>query len=302
MRVEDDPHRPGYPGPRDEVPAPPPPDDDSSSHPGSAAHAGWAPPEYYTPSGERRTDAGLEGEPPGPVATDGPYDAGTGEQRAEGTPAEGTPADATRAEGTRAEEAALDDVDGGEFPPDNYLAEEDRVREPGGDGTRYGHPAAEAGQQPVDEMVTEQEPAHFERAYVQPDQAAAAAAAAGQPVASPGQAEQEPQPGQEDRLQAEGLAPGEVPVEPVGGFWEAETVDGFRDRWQQIQLRFIDDPRVSAEQAQTLVTDVIQGFAQALASRREELDRWREAQLDDTEELRVTVRRYRDFLDRLFAL
>ena len=103
-------------------------------------------------------------------------------------------------------------------------------------------------------------------------------------------------------LQAEELAPGELPVEPVRGFWEAELVDGFRDRWQQIQLRFIDDPRLAAEQAQTLATDVIQAFSQALTSQREELDSWRDAQLDDTEELRVTVRRYRDFLDRLFAL
>jgi hypothetical protein len=99
----------------------------------------------------------------------------------------------------------------------------------------------------------------------------------------------------------EELAPGEVPVAATVVLWEAEVVDGFRDRWQQIQLRFIDDPRRAAEQAQVLAGDVCQGLADALTRHRGELDRWQSAQLDDTEELRVTVRRYRDLLDRLFG-
>ncbi|TML21555.1 MAG: hypothetical protein E6G35_17400 [Actinobacteria bacterium] len=91
-------------------------------------------------------------------------------------------------------------------------------------------------------------------------------------------------------------------AEPVAAFWQLEVVDGFRDRWQQIQLRFIDDPRAAAHQAQALVTDVIQGFTEAATRQRGELDRWQGAELDDTEELRMTVRRYRDLLDRLLAL
>ena len=195
MRVEGDPQHPGYPGPHsDEVPPPPPPDD-SSSHPGSVAHAGWAPPEYYTPSGERRADIGPGDEAPGPVVTGGRYDSGSGEERAGGT---------------RAEEAALEDVDDGEFPPDDYVAQQDRARQPVGEGTTYGRPAAEAAPPaaeatsgepavgvatmpgnggvsgpvpaPAEQAPAEQEPAHFERAYIQPGQAAAAAAAAGQPV------------------------------------------------------------------------------------------------------------------------
>ena len=101
---------------------------------------------------------------------------------------------------------------------------------------------------------------------------------------------------------AEELAPGEVPVATTIVLWEAEIVDGFRDRWQQIQLRFIDDPRNAAEQAQSLTSDVCAGLTDALTRHRGELDRWQGAQLDDTEELRVTVRRYRDLLDRLLGL
>jgi hypothetical protein len=103
-------------------------------------------------------------------------------------------------------------------------------------------------------------------------------------------------------VEPEELAPGDVPDGPGPAFWEIEAVDGYKDRWQQIQLRFIDDPRLAAEQAQALVGDVIQGLSDVLNRQRGELDRWRSAQLDDTEELRVTVRRYRDLLDRLFTL
>jgi len=100
----------------------------------------------------------------------------------------------------------------------------------------------------------------------------------------------------------EQLAPGDVPDGAGPAFWEIEIVEGYRDRWQLIQLHFIDDPRSAAEQAQALVGDVVQGFCDALNRQRDELDRWQDAQLEDTEELRVTVRRYRDLLDRLFAL
>ncbi len=102
--------------------------------------------------------------------------------------------------------------------------------------------------------------------------------------------------------QPEELAPGEVAVVSAFVVWEPETTDGFRDRWQQIQLRFIDSPRNAADQAQNLVSDVIDALADGLRRQRGELDRWRDAALDDTEELRVTVRRYRDLLDRLLSL
>src|SRR5262245_62776037 len=33
---------------------------------------------------------------------------------------------------------------------------------------------------------------------------------------------------------------------------------GYRDRWEQIQARFVDDPRGSVEQADSLVIEVVQ--------------------------------------------
>jgi hypothetical protein len=85
-------------------------------------------------------------------------------------------------------------------------------------------------------------------------------------------------------------------------FWETTIVDGFRDRWQQIQLRFVDDPRNATEQAQGLAGDVCQHLTDALSRHREELDRWQDGSSSDTEELRMALRRYRDLLDRLFSI
>jgi hypothetical protein len=66
-------------------------------------------------------------------------------------------------------------------------------------------------------------------------------------------------------------------------------------------LRFVDDPRLAAQEAEALVGEAIDGFTAALTARREELAQWRSQSTDDTEELRVALRRYREFLDRVIA-
>ncbi|MBO4210060.1 hypothetical protein [Micromonospora echinofusca] len=76
----------------------------------------------------------------------------------------------------------------------------------------------------------------------------------------------------------------------------------YRDRWREVQLRFVDDPRAAAGEAREVVGDAIEAVARALAARRDELDGWQQSGSEDTEQLRVVVRRYRDLLDRLLGL
>ncbi len=83
--------------------------------------------------------------------------------------------------------------------------------------------------------------------------------------------------------------------------WDPATAQGFRDRWRDLQLRFVDDPQAAAAQAGTLVGEVVDGLAAALAGRRERLDAWR-TDGADTEQMRVAVTRYRDFADRVLDL
>jgi len=103
------------------------------------------------------------------------------------------------------------------------------------------------------------------------------------------------------------LLPGDVPEEPGLAFVDGETTERFRDRWQQLQLRFVDDPHTAAGLAGALVDEVVAALRDAVDRQRSALEDWQsddgvDAHSGDTERLRVAVRRYRDFLDRLLGL
>ncbi|GAA2630133.1 hypothetical protein GCM10010399_72530 [Dactylosporangium fulvum] len=98
------------------------------------------------------------------------------------------------------------------------------------------------------------------------------------------------------------LLPGAVEVTPVGALWADGAVDGLRERWRELQLRFIDDPRSVAGEADALVAEAVGSVTAALESQRRRLAEWQQQDGDDTERLRAAVRQYRDFLDRLLGL
>ncbi|MER6594708.1 hypothetical protein ABT214_23220, partial [Micromonospora purpureochromogenes] len=83
--------------------------------------------------------------------------------------------------------------------------------------------------------------------------------------------------------------------------FEADAAQAFRDRWREVQLRFVDDPRAAVGEAQSLVEEAIQALSDALAMQKEKLGGWQTAGSADTEQLRVAVRQYRDFLDRVLG-
>ncbi|MER7440527.1 hypothetical protein [Micromonospora avicenniae] len=91
-----------------------------------------------------------------------------------------------------------------------------------------------------------------------------------------------------------------VAAEPASLF-DSLTAQGFRDRWRDVQLRFVDDPRAAAGDAEALVEEAIEALSAALAAQKSTLGGWQEASSADTEELRMAVRRYRDFLDRVLG-
>jgi hypothetical protein len=93
------------------------------------------------------------------------------------------------------------------------------------------------------------------------------------------------------------MMPGEASDAPAAVLWDEATVEDLRDRWQAVQLRFVDDPRAAVDEAEALVREAAEALTTALTTRREELSRWRSAEGDDTEQLRVAVQRYREFLD-----
>jgi hypothetical protein len=68
-----------------------------------------------------------------------------------------------------------------------------------------------------------------------------------------------------------------------------------------VQLQFLDDPHNAAAEAEALITDVIESLAATINTQKSTLDAWRSSKGSDTEELRVVVRKYRDFLDRVLG-
>jgi hypothetical protein len=77
---------------------------------------------------------------------------------------------------------------------------------------------------------------------------------------------------------------------------------GFMGRWEEIQIRFVDDPRRAVEDADQLVALVMQRLADGFAEERERLEgQWGRGEDVGTEDLRVALQRYRSFFRRLLS-
>jgi hypothetical protein len=93
---------------------------------------------------------------------------------------------------------------------------------------------------------------------------------------------------------------GREQLEPL---FSADSANEYRTRWTAVQGSFVDDPREAVQQGDELVAQVMKSLAESFAHEREAL----ESQLDgggeaSTEMLRVALRRYRSFFERLLAL
>lgn len=76
----------------------------------------------------------------------------------------------------------------------------------------------------------------------------------------------------------------------------------FRDRWRDVQGRFVDDPRGAVQAADALVTEVTQSLVKNFAQQKEELEsQWSGGGDAETEDLRLALRRYRALFERLLA-
>ena len=84
---------------------------------------------------------------------------------------------------------------------------------------------------------------------------------------------------------------------PAPFFPTAET-QALKERWRDVQLRFVDDPKGATGEAAQLVDEAVDKLTTALRDQRGSLAKGTE----DTEALRVELRAYRDILDRLLGL
>jgi hypothetical protein len=81
---------------------------------------------------------------------------------------------------------------------------------------------------------------------------------------------------------------------------EHKESEHFRTLWNEIQGRFVDEPRSAVQQADALVSDVIEKITQMFASEHGALEgQWKEGRDVSTEDLRQALQHYRSFFNRL---
>ncbi len=82
----------------------------------------------------------------------------------------------------------------------------------------------------------------------------------------------------------------------------AEQSADFQLRWEQVQTRFVDEPRGAVEDADELVANLMQQLAEGFAQERDRLEaQWGRGEDISTEDLRVALKRYRSFFQRLLS-
>jgi hypothetical protein len=80
-------------------------------------------------------------------------------------------------------------------------------------------------------------------------------------------------------------------------------LSGYRARWSAIQTGFVDEPRKAVEEADTLVAELMKRLAEVFAEERRQLEtHWERKDQVSTEDLRLAMRRYRSFFERLLSV
>ena len=91
--------------------------------------------------------------------------------------------------------------------------------------------------------------------------------------------------------------------EEAAALLDPEEAGDFRHRWERIQTGFVDEPRSAVEQADKLVAATMSRLAEVFATEREKLEQeWDKGEAVSTEDLRLALRRYRSFFDRLLSV
>ena len=81
---------------------------------------------------------------------------------------------------------------------------------------------------------------------------------------------------------------------------QASNPGRIRDRWHGLQSRFVDEPRDTVSEADSLVAELLRELAQTFDEARSKLEgQWSSGEDVSTEDLRLTLQRYRSFFERL---
>jgi hypothetical protein len=87
------------------------------------------------------------------------------------------------------------------------------------------------------------------------------------------------------------------------GLFESDRAKELQRRWADVQARFVDDPKAAVKSADGLVDEVIRDLSALFSDERSKLEAQWDSNADvSTEDLRVAIRRYRAFFERLLSI
>lgn len=121
-------------------------------------------------------------------------------------------------------------------------------------------------------------------------------------VSQASQSIQQPQP--QPPQQQPRMAQPDGADESLAPIFTPEAARDFRASWDAVQIGFVDDPQRAVHQADELVRQMLENLSRTFSDERAGLDARGDgvADVDSTEKLRVALRRYRAFMQRLLSL
>ncbi|MGA3256314.1 MAG: hypothetical protein ABSD32_19835 [Mycobacterium sp.] len=102
-----------------------------------------------------------------------------------------------------------------------------------------------------------------------------------------------------------GIGPSTVGTGPSTekSLFAEDELSGLRSRWDDVQSGFVDDPRECVHKADGLVSDVVDQLTTGFSEARSRLEaQWARGEQASTEDLRLALKRYREFFQRLLAV
>jgi len=91
--------------------------------------------------------------------------------------------------------------------------------------------------------------------------------------------------------------------EQLAPLFVPDAAKRFREQWDAVQIGFVDDPRQAVQKADELVAQVMKSLAETFSSERTRLEAHADQRAGiSTEDLRVALRHYRSFFERLLSL
>jgi hypothetical protein len=91
--------------------------------------------------------------------------------------------------------------------------------------------------------------------------------------------------------------------EAPGPLLALDVAQDLRGHWDTIQAGFVDDPRSAVKEADELVASAMKRLAESFAEQRSALEQqWGRGEDVSTEDLRLALRKYRAFFQRLLTV